>query len=236
MRNTAKQKSFLRYLEHQSHVFQISLKNLQSGQYGENLHQLRVSIRKLRTALGLFRNSAKISKARRMLKKLGKVTGTQREIEVASLDAAKYGYSLPSPKRIQAMNELTQCLNCKGTQDLALALTLILKELQHEKKVRISKPQKITKKLIRWRTLPLKTARQFHQLRIDVKKTRYLLEACGVPYRGLVELQDNLGRAHDLEILQKLVGRDERIKRKMLSFQKNSRKLLKPAIHFVKII
>ena len=48
-----------------------------------------------------------------------------------------------------------------------------------------------------------------HQLRITLKKVRYALEAMGRPATPIKHLQDILGDAHDLEILQKLTGKNK---------------------------
>ena len=45
-----------------------------------------------------------------------------------------------------------------------------------------------------------------HVLRIQVKKTRYILEAVGRKCEALKELQGLLGDSHDMEILQELLG------------------------------
>jgi CHAD domain-containing protein len=49
---------------------------------------------------------------------------------------------------------------------------------------------------------------EMHELRIEAKKTRYLLDTLAGPGRGsfLKGLQDRLGRAHDLEVLQARLG------------------------------
>jgi hypothetical protein len=55
--------------------------------------------------------------------------------------------------------------------------------------------------------------REFHALRRKARNARYLLEALGRESRFLKELQDHAGRAHDLEMLQELVGADARVAR-----------------------
>jgi CHAD domain-containing protein len=50
-----------------------------------------------------------------------------------------------------------------------------------------------------------------HRLRIKIKRLRYALEAVGQTPRSLNTLQDSLGRAHDLVILQTLTKRNPQI-------------------------
>ena len=43
-----------------------------------------------------------------------------------------------------------------------------------------------------------------HELRIQAKKVRYVLECLGRRSAGLESLQDHLGREHDLQVLREL--------------------------------
>jgi len=52
-----------------------------------------------------------------------------------------------------------------------------------------------------------------HELRIEAKKARYVLDAVGRMGGFLKPLQDRLGRAHDLEVLQARLGRSARAAR-----------------------
>ena len=65
------------------------------------------------------------------------------------------------------------------------------------------------------------TNTQFHRLRITLKKVRYGLEAIGQIRPQLERMQDILGHMHDLEVLQGLVGKKNRIK-KDKRFAKNN--------------
>ena len=57
------------------------------------------------------------------------------------------------------------------------------------------------------------TNKQFHRLRINLKKVRYGLEAIGQFRPQLEKMQDLLGHIHDLEVLQRLFGKKTRIKK-----------------------
>jgi CHAD domain-containing protein len=47
---------------------------------------------------------------------------------------------------------------------------------------------------------------ELHRLRLEAKKMRYVLDALSLRGAVLRELQGHLGRAHDLEVLQQLLG------------------------------
>jgi CHAD domain-containing protein len=65
-----------------------------------------------------------------------------------------------------------------------------------------------------------------------MRKVRYALEAMGKPIDSMKPLQDALGAAHDLELLQVFTEKNLKLKAKQHSISRKAVRLAKPAIHF----
>jgi CHAD domain-containing protein len=73
---------------------------------------------------------------------------------------------------------------------------------------------------------------KLHQLRISMKKTRYVLEAMGRPTEALKGFQELLGKSHDLEFLQQMIGKKHRLKAEKNEFNRQAIMLAGPTFQF----
>ena len=203
--------------------------------FREFLHDLRVAVRRTRTCLGQFKGlwpEATLDRAREFFSWVGQITGPTRDLDVYILNLPEYRQSLPAEVRphlepleillgkkrqreqrllrrklrsLRFREEMAwweQVLRDPGAMseaadtpigELASGQTLRRFErvLRRGAKARASRPQSL------------------HDLRIDCKKLRYLLEFFSALYdpghlkpavRALKRLQDNLGRFNDFEV------------------------------------
>lgn len=188
-------KSLLQYKKDQIKNFENVFKKASKHPTAKRIHKIRITIRRLSVVL----NSRK-------LKDLAKVLGKERDLDVAILNAKKYG--LGSKKLI----EVKKSVRKKTLREMK---KFNIKLLHHAPNANIMVTYK---RMMRKLNLQLEefqkiemTDKKIHQLRITIKKVRYGLEAIGHPYLKLQKMQDLLGNIHDLEVLQKLKGKHKKI-------------------------
>lgn len=201
------------------------------------VHHLRVAIRRARAALWVLRNSSNsvhFKKLNHDLRKLGKVLGEVRELDVAIQDANDYGIDSIklTSRRKTKQTKLQKLINRNQRHNLAMqffslknaALTLSPNLSEARDNLRLQLNRQLE------RHIHGKT--KLHRLRITMKKTRYALEALGRPVEPIKRLQTILGDAHDLEILQTLVGKNPKIKADQHVLNDKGVRLVKPALRF----
>lgn len=205
----------------------------------EFLHDLRVAVRRARSALGQLAgsyNPARFARLREELRWLGGVTGPCRDLDVFVMDLEGYGKELGEPARTH-LSPLIDHLRRQRDQ-------------QHKELRAALRSNRLRRLLVTWRTVTepprrppgtpegQQAAREFgaarvqrayrrlrrhtrrlgrdapaeglHQLRIDAKKLRYLLEffapLLGRPAATLIRhlkgVQDALGTFNDLSVQQ----------------------------------
>ncbi len=206
----------------------------------EFLHDLRVAVRRARSALGQIKGvlpKTQSDQLRAELAWMGQVTGPERDLDVYLLNFADYRHSLP-PSRAEDIDPLRDFL-------------LHQKRQVHEPLVRALRGSRYKRLTKAWRKLatnsirgepdhaphatetiadlsaqriyksyrrvmrdgskigPKTEAEALHELRIDCKKLRYLMEFFRSLYppneiqaliKSLKSLQDNLGDFQDFEI------------------------------------
>lgn len=206
----------------------------------EFLHDYRVSIRKARVLLSEFKNILSpelLKEFKRIFSEIGKRTNALRDLDVYLLNKNKYESYLPDvlkkelnplfdkikKERSNEFKKLKRYLNSENYKNNILQLNLLLEEdfsfvggsspgnsiFEFSKKIISSRYRKI-----------LKTGRsikenskdeELHNLRLECKKLRYLLELLGSLFpKDKVEflidqlktLQDNLGDFNDLSVQQ----------------------------------
>ena len=74
------------------------------------------------------------------------------------------------------------------------------------------------------------SAAALHRLRIEAKKARYVLELLGLPTAPLVVVQRGLGRWHDIEVLQRELGRNPRAAREQRTERARATRVLDRAV------
>lgn len=193
----------------------------------KNVHQLRIALRKVRSVLGLIDSHT----GARKLKKLAKVLGRQRDLDVAVENSNSYNLNnrgliklkkkqrkktraYLSKKRIakltKKLKQVQQWLREHPSQDLHSSLFFLKEELK-----------------LWYSDL---TITNLHEFRLLMKKIRYVLEATGSPIGKLKRLQDLLGRVHDLAVLQNYLGENPQLQAEQLRESNKALRLGKSVI------
>ena len=189
----------------------------------DDVHDLRVTTRRLRASLWVLRHCAesdRADEAHRDLRALGKVLGERRMWDIAEHDAEIYRADTGTieKKRKRAQAKLRRALRGARVRKLRTELRKLEKTI----------PRLALERLVPWlqgyeweiayrMQLQPKQPTERHELRIQAKKVRYVLECLGRRSAGLEKLQDHLGREHDLDFLREVIGakralmRDKRI-------------------------
>jgi CHAD domain-containing protein len=178
----------------------------------DDVHDLRVTTRRLRASLWVLRHcmeSKVAERAHRELRAVGRVLGERRMWDIAARDAHAYGAGTPAidKQRRRAHAALRRALRRPRVRALGKDLRRL------EKKI----PGLVLERLVPWlqghawelayrrQRRPVDPAAR-HALRIQAKKVRYVLECLGRKSAGLETLQDHLGREHDLDVLRGVIG------------------------------
>jgi len=198
------------------------------------IHQARVATRRVRAALSIVTRGSKGRKVTKAVSRLTRALGRVRELDVAilSLDelasdtsVTREGIDLlrtilkEERERLYADMALgIERVNLEKLQRKALAAVHRLTERQEPEVAAPQRLKAVTKRSVR-RALALRAAidnaggiylpDRLHQVRIAVKKLRYVLEIArdlsrsraSARIRTLRSVQDLLGRMHDLEML-----------------------------------
>ncbi len=209
----------------------------------EFVHQYRVNIRKARSLVSLFKKVFSQDQYRALnnaLKNLGKRTNTLRDLDVFLLDYATYQQMLPEnlhpglkqlAERLRRRRRTAFKRVCKEIQDTAYgadvsALVNLLEEDPAYATARAQQPVKqlVAGKITKQYARIVKDGAQIddatpdqavHDLRIECKKLRYLLELFVELFsagqikkliKQLKLLQDNLGRFNDFAVQREFLG------------------------------
>lgn len=71
---------------------------------------------------------------------------------------------------------------------------------------------------------------ELHQLRVSTKKIRYAFECLDLPMEDLKELQDHLGKSHDLTVLREYFKDPKVVRQKDRKERKAVEKRIRPAL------
>ncbi len=232
------QKYLSHYIGHQANLI-TTLAPFLSGPKGEDyIHQVRVATRRMRAAFWILRHDPKSHEIRdlnRYLKKLGKLLGRIRDLDLAIVDAKSYKVDPEELKSCQkVLSRKMQKLTLKKPMEQVRKQIIMVENLASRANPQLISEARnelcgLMEEQIEKR---LSGAKKLHQLRINLKKTRYILEAIGEPVTPLKPLQDVLGEAHDLQILQHLIGKNRKLKSKESHLNKKAVKLVGPALQF----
>lgn len=185
----------------------------------DDVHDLRVTTRRLRASLSVLLHgmeSKAARKAHRKLRTLGLALGERRMWDIAMRDAITYQLSTATMKKRHARSSqaLQRALGKKRIDVLLAGLDEVEPEISLIPFERVGPWLASFEWELAYRLLqPPRTPKARHQLRIQMKKVRYVLESFGRSSRSLRKLQDHLGREHDLVVLQTYVGRKANVAR-----------------------
>jgi CHAD domain-containing protein len=185
----------------------------------DHIHDLRVTTRRLRTLLG-FTHAALpqggMGKVRRHLKKLSQRLGECRMYDVAIADAKSISLNSQDLKRRRkkSRRRCQKFLTGKKGKALARHLPNLGHRLRRETRVSFGVPLEAMHRTLSEAIVhPPRTNTTRHELRIKVKQVRYVLDTLSHVPKGLAQLQDALGRKHDWEVLQHLLGPNKKARR-----------------------
>ncbi len=178
----------------------------------EAIHDLRVLTRRLRAWAWLGQRLAPrgaFAGLRRDLRRVGRKLGARRMLDVACADAARNGIDASSlSERGEATGRAVRAVLEPGS---SAAIAAAVRHAAHE--VASADEDRLAKGLLRRARGLASAARsarkgkaQMHALRIEAKKARYAIEALGGDGLALAGLQRRIGHAHDLSVLQALLG------------------------------
>lgn len=186
----------------------------------KSIHQLRVSVRKLQSTVeGKF------------LKKLNKRLGKIRDLDVLIRNAKSYHLKDKEPKkqRKRLRKEIKERLKSKKFQLLHQKLEKKAAKTLHQPEL-TSRAHEIIDELKTW-DRPLKDD-ELHSFRKTIKKIHYLLEAIGQNTDVLKELQDHLGRIHDLDVLARYYKKNVNAQNDKKIEIRTTQKQIKPALRW----
>lgn len=202
----------------------------------QGVHDLRVSTRRLRAQVALIeKNSTYKLSARNenALKNLGRALGERRQWDVALKGARKFHLAEENLRRdqTQAGIKLKKVLKSKEVQVLPRDLLELERKLRTEK---ILIPEKQFKKmrseLKTWLKQKRFSIEELHELRISTKKIRYAFECLDLPVEDLKELQDHLGKSHDLTVLREYFKDPKVVRKADRKERKAAEKRVRPAL------
>jgi CHAD domain-containing protein len=178
------------------------------------IHDLRVLTRRMRAAIWIGRHLSppeRLEELRRALRSIGHALGARRALDVTVNLALIYGLDAGrlARRRAQAGAQVRRALHPARREHLAQLLVQAAAGVGQGEDDRLrSGLRRRARRLERtWRE-DVETPAGLHALRIEAKKGRYLLEALGQKGDFLKKLQDHLGRGHDLQVLQEMLGPD----------------------------
>lgn len=205
----------------------------------EFLHEFRVAVRRTRAGLSRLKGilpHERIAGFRREFAWLGAVTGPKRDLDVYVLNMAEYRAAVPpdvcddlapleaylEERKAAEQERVVRALDSRRYADLVGSWERFLEQPPHDPPPDGKRPigqvageriRSMYRKVARHgRAIDDDTpAQALHDLRLECKKLRYLLEFFHSLYepkamnrlvRGLKQLQDNLGRFNDLAVQQ----------------------------------
>lgn len=176
-------------------------------------HDLRVSIRRIRSVLKVLEDSgqkALSDKKKKALRKMWQSLGKARDLDIVSSLADQYQVPVPDIKesRKTADRKLLKKLHKPGTRRL-------LKSLKKISRNAFLNQINFYPAIMRLREEIQRTSinsENLHVFRITLKKVRYLLEALNVDIEDFKKYQDVLGELNDLRTFLALNDSSEKIK------------------------
>lgn len=229
--------SLLDYLNEQARRFQKLTRKVRRNPEPEIIHKLRVCTRRIRAVIWILKREPGGNQWRgagRRFKRLGRALGERRELDVIASSAEYFQLDAnPLKKRARRAGEK---ILAQTRRRRRLKLRKDLKRMQRalrggDRLILATMLAPLRSELAHWHGRAI-SRENYHEFRIAVKKVRYLLEALGADGEPLKPLQDNLGHAHDLAVLQEELGPSDAANRELEeSFRKGKRGQL-PALRY----
>jgi len=186
-------KALLRYKKKQVEKLSKMLKKAQKNSTPETTHEIRTTIRRLSI---LMKNKE--------IKSLMKALGKERDLHVAKNLASSFSLS------IRKINQVNKKLKRTSLEEIQ-SFNLKTLEIKSDPKILIrfkSAMRQFNSKLEKFSPHSLKS-NEMHKFRILLKKVRYGLEAIGEESPKLKEMQEHLGKTHDIDVLQGMKDKKE---------------------------
>lgn len=200
------------------------------------VHDLRVSTRRLRAQMILIEKGSPYklpARTENALKKLRRALGERRQWDVALKGAKKFHLAEENLRKdqTQAGVKLKRVLLSKDVQALPEDLLELERKLRKEK-IPISEKQfkRMRSTLKMWLKQKRFSIEELHQLRVSTKKIRYAFECLDLPMEDLKELQDHLGKSHDLTVLREYFKDPKVVRQKDRKERKAVEKRIRPAL------
>ena len=234
-----------RYLDTQTKAISAWSKQVAKHSSGKSVHGLRLATRQARAAFWVLKHSSehlRFKKLNRKLHRLGSALGKVREMDVALSDANHYQIKTTCliPERMKAVKKLQKLVNKKSRKDLKRLLIKARRSVHKMSAIQVTDArEKLSLSLHRQLAEDIESPAKLHRLRIAVKKARYAIDAMGETNHPdgrskhpMKKLQDVLGEAHDLELLQSLTGKNSKIRAKQNRLNGKAIRLSKPTLNF----
>ncbi len=202
----------------------------------EGTHELRVSTRRLCAQLGMIEKSTAhqlVVNAKNNLKKLARALGVRRQWDVALKGAHKYCLKDGKLRKGQrdAGVKLRRLLLSAGVKALPGQFAAFERTLRDEKiQIHADQLKKMRRRLKSWLKQKKFSAKELHQLRISTKKIRYAFECMGLPVEDLKDLQDHLGKSHDLTVLSEYFDQVKSVRKANHKERHQAKKHIRPAL------
>ncbi len=226
------------YLKRQAQMFDYQARRVYRDTSIKNVHELRVTIRRIRAALWLVEHSSRhhtFKKLRVSLRKLGQALGECRELDVAIQDAGQYHLKVGKIKaeRKTARRKLLVPINPKNIKKILEQLESAVRKVQKYPELDLTPGIiRLRSNLSPWMSKNNLSDQELHTLRILAKKNRYILEAFKTPTQPLRKLQGFLGRGHDLTVLQDYLGKNFKVQLNLFMQNRKAKRAIKPALQF----
>lgn len=215
-----------------SHLLRSQTKSLTA----KGVHDLRVSTRRLRAQIAMIeKNTAHhlIANAENSLKKLGRALGERRQWDVALRGAHKYHLKDGKLRedRKNAGAKLHTLLRSGEVQALPKQLAAFERTLKNEKiQIRADQLKKMRSQLKLWLKQKNFSPKELHELRISTKKIRYAFECMDLSVKDLKDLQDHLGKSHDLTVLSEYFDQPRSVRKADRKERRQAKKRIRPAL------
>jgi len=223
-----------RLLRSQAQLFDLHARRAALRLTPDGVHDLRVLLRRIRAAVWIVARlgaAGDVRGLRRSLRRLGRALGERRLLDVAADDATAYG--LDTAPLAQERERTGRAILKQLRPDRRAKLVARLRAAAAVMPAGDGLPAALAARARRLESALARahrSARDMHLLRIELKKARYILEALDRDAAFIKPLQDAIGRAHDLDVMQQLVGRHPRAEQDRRRADRRSRARMKRVV------